>query len=167
LPQRRAASVASDRQPQEATVGQLAKLAAAFAAGAAAMYLLDPVAGRRRRTMARDKVLAAGQDIQDFAQDTARHAADRLHGASAHLHAQAPSDDRQLHDRIRSKLGHLVAQPGKVEVHVEDGLVTLSGSARLAEVDELVAAVSDMLGVARVDNRLDVAQLPPASESRH
>jgi osmotically-inducible protein OsmY len=148
-------------------VGQLAKLAAAFAAGAAAMYLLDPVAGRRRRTMARDKVLAAGQDIQDFAQDTARHAADRLHGASAHLHAQSPSDDRQLHDRIRSKLGHLVAQPGKVEVHVEDGLVTLSGSARLAEVDELVAAVSDMLGVARVDNRLDAAQLPPASESRH
>ena len=148
-------------------MGQLAKLAAAFAAGAAAMYLLDPVAGRRRRTMARDKVLAAGQDIQDFAQDTARHAADRLHGASAHLHAQAPSDDRQLHDRIRSKLGHLVAQPGKVEVHVEDGLVTLSGSARLAEEDELVAAVSDMLGVARVDNRLDAAQLPPASESRH
>lgn len=148
-------------------MGQLAKLAAAFAAGAAAMYLLDPVAGRRRRAMARDKVLAAGQDVQDFAQDTARHAADRLHGASAHLHGHAPSGDRQLHDRIRSRLGHLVAQPGKVEVHVEDGLVTLSGSARLAEVDELVAAVSDMLGVARVDNRLDAAQLPPASESRH
>lgn len=148
-------------------MGQLTKLAAAFAAGAAAMYLLDPVAGRRRRTMARDKLVAAGQDVQDFAHDTARHAADRLHGASAHLYGHLPSDDRQLHDRIRSKLGHLVAQPGKVEVHVEDGLVTLSGSARLAEVEELVAAVSDMLGVARVDNRLDAAQLPPASESRH
>lgn len=148
-------------------MGQLVKLAVAFAAGATAMYLLDPVAGRRRRAMARDKVQAAGQDIQDFAQDTARHAADRLHAASAHLHGHAPADDLQLHDRIRSKLGHLVAQPGKVEVHVEDGLVTLSGSARLAEVDELVAAVSDMLGVERVDNRLDAAQSPPGSESRH
>lgn len=148
-------------------MGQLMKLATAFAAGAAAMYLLDPVAGRRRRATAQDKVRAAGHDIQDFAHDTARHAVDRLHGASAHLHAREPSDDRQLHDRIRSKLGHLVAQPGKVEVHVENGLVTLSGSARLSEVEELVAAVSDMLGVARVDNRLDAAQSPPASESRH
>ncbi|HET6806114.1 MAG TPA: BON domain-containing protein [Frateuria sp.] len=148
-------------------MGQLLKLATAFAAGAAAMYLLDPVAGRRRRAIARDKVRAAGHDIQDFAQDTARHTADRLHGVSARLHGQEPSDDRQLHDRIRSKLGHLVAQPGKVEVHVENGLVTLSGSARLTEVDELVTAVSRMLGVERVDNRLDAAQSAPASESRH
>jgi osmotically-inducible protein OsmY len=143
------------------------KLAAAFAAGAAAMYLLDPVAGRRRRATARDTVRTAGQDIQDFAQDTARHAVDRLHGASAHLQGHAPSDDRQLHDRIRSRLGHLVDQPGKVEVHVADGLVTLSGSARLTEVDALVAAVSDMLGVERVDNRMATAHSPPASESRH
>jgi len=167
LPRFRPASIASDRQPQEAIVGQLLKLAAAFAAGATAMYLLDPVAGRRRRATARDKAQAAGQDIQDFAMDAARHAADRLRGASAQLHGHAPSDDRQLHDRIRSRLGHLVAQPGKVEVHVEDGLVTLSGSARLSEVDQLVAAVSDMLGVARVDNRLDAAQSPPPTESRH
>jgi len=143
------------------------KLAVAFAAGATAMYLFDPVAGRRRRAMARDKVQAAGHDIQDIAHGAARHAADRLHGARAELRGQPPSDDGQLHDRIRSKLGHLVAQPGKVEVHVEDGLVTLSGSARLSEVDKLVAAVSDMLGVAHVDNRLDAAQSPPPSESRH
>lgn len=148
-------------------MGQLLRLAAAFAAGATAMYLLDPVAGRRRRGIARDKVRAAGQDIQDFAQDTARHAADRLHGASAQLHGLPPSNDQQLHDRIRSKLGHLVTQPGKVEVHVEGGLVTLRGSARLSEVDQLVAAVSDMLGVARVDNRLDAARSSPPSESRH
>lgn len=148
-------------------MAQLLKLAAAFAAGAAAMYLLDPVAGRRRRATARDTVRAAGQDIQEFAQDKARHAADRLHGASAHLHQHAPSGDRQLRDRIRSKLGHLVAQPGWVEVHVADGLVTLSGSARLSEVDALVAAVSDMLGVERVDNRMDAAPSAPSSESRH
>lgn len=148
-------------------MGQLLKLATAFAAGALAMYLLDPATGRRRRAIARDKALAAGHEVQDFAHDTAKHAADRLRGAAARLHEQEPSDDRQLHDRIRSRLGHLVAQPGKVEVHVENGLVTLSGSARLSEVDELVAAVSTMLGVERVDNRLDAGQAPPASQSRH
>lgn len=148
-------------------MARLLKLAAAFAAGAATMYLLDPVAGRRRRATARDKALAAGQDIHDYAHDQVKHASDRLRGASARLHGHEPSDDRQLHDRIRSRLGHLVAQPGKVEVHVADGLVTLSGSAPLDEVDTLVTAVSDMLGVERVENRMDAAQSPPPSESRH
>lgn len=148
-------------------MAQLLKLAAAFAAGAAAMYLLDPVAGRRRRATARDTVRAAGQDIQEFAQDKARHAADRLHGASAHLHQHAPSGDRQLRDRIRSKLGHLVAQPGRVEVHVADGLVTLSGSVGRSEVDGLVAALTDMPGVGHVDNRLDASEPSPLSERRH
>ncbi|MBP1472777.1 BON domain-containing protein [Frateuria sp. MAH-13] len=148
-------------------MARLLKLAAAFAAGAAAMYLLDPVAGRRRRAMARDRVRATGQDIQDFAQDKVRHAADRLHGAASHLQGHAPSDDRQLHDRIRSKLGHLVAQPGRVEVHVEDGLVTLGGSVGRAEVDGLVAALTDMPGVAHVDNRLDASEPSPSSERRH
>ena len=148
-------------------MGQLLKLAAAFAAGAAAMYLLDPVAGRRRRARARDQAMAAGHDVQKFARNKARHAADRLHGAMAQRHGREPSDDRQLQERIRSRLGHLVAQPGKVEVHVEKGRVTLSGSAELSEVDGLVAAVSDMLGVERVDNRMGEGQEAPPSQSRH
>lgn len=146
---------------------QLLKLVTAFAAGAVTMYMLDPVAGRRRRATARDRAVAAGHDMEDFARDRARHAADLVHGAAAHLHARAPSSDHQLKERIRSQLGHLVDQPGKVEVHVENGLVTLSGSARLSEVDELVAAVSAMLGVERVDNRLASGQVAQASQSKH
>ena len=168
LPPRRAAWLASSgMNHQEATVGHLLKLATAFAAGAMTMYMLDPAAGRRRRAMARDKAVAAGHDMQDFVHDTARHAADRLHGAVAQRHGQDPTDDEQLHNRIRSKLGHLVAQPGKVEVHVEGGLVTLNGSARLSEVDKLVAAVADMLGVERIDNRLDTEQATPPGQSTH
>lgn len=148
-------------------MGKLLRLATAFAAGAVTMYLLDPTAGRRRRATARGRVRAAGHDLQEFVHDKAGHAADRLRGASAELHGHAPADDRQLHDRIRSRLGHLLAHPGKVEVHVEEGLVTLSGSARLSEVDALVAAVSGMPGVEHVDNRLDAQPTAPSSESRH
>jgi osmotically-inducible protein OsmY len=143
------------------------KLATAFAAGALTMYMFDPVAGRRRRALARDQASAAGHDVEAFARNKAKHATDRLHGMAARMHGQEPSDDRQLHDRIRSKLGHLVAQPGKVEVHVENGLVTLNGTAHLSEAEALVGAISQMLGVERVENRLDAAPAAPASESRH
>jgi osmotically-inducible protein OsmY len=128
------------------------------------MYLLDPVAGRRRRAMARDQAMAAGRDMQAFAQDTARHATDRLHGAAAQARADAPADDHQLLERIRSKLGHLVAQPGKVDVHVAGGRVTLRGSAGTSEMDALVATLSDMPGVERVDNQLHAV---PVSHSTH
>jgi osmotically-inducible protein OsmY len=148
-------------------VRQLLRLATAFAAGAAAMYMLDPTAGRRRRARARDKAVAAGHDVQDFARDKARHAANRLHGMAAHMHAREPADDRQLQSRIRSQLGHLVSHPGKVEVHVENGLVTLSGAAKLSEVEELVAAVSSMLGVERVDNRLSAAAPAEPGQTQH
>lgn len=146
---------------------QLLKMVTAFAAGALTMYMLDPVAGRRRRATVRDKAVAAGHDAEDFARDSARHASDLVHGAAAQLHRSEPANDRQLKERIRSQLGHLVAQPGKVEVHVENGLVTLSGSARLSEVEELVTAVSAMLGVERVDNRLAPGQVVQTSQSKH
>jgi osmotically-inducible protein OsmY len=145
-------------------VGRLFQLAAAFAAGAAAMYLLDPVTGRRRRAMARDKAVAAGHDVQAFAHDTARHASDRLRGAVAQARADAPADDQRLLERIRSQLGHLVAQPGKVDVQVSGGRVTLRGSASTSEMDALVAAVSGMVGVERVDNQLHAG---PVSHSTH
>lgn len=133
------------------------------------MYLFDPVAGRRRRALARDKAVAAGHDVEDFARGKARHAADRLHGAAAQMRAHMrhePVDDEQLTDRIRSQLGHLVAQPGKIEVHVENGVVTLSGSARLGEVDQLVASVASMLGVEGVDNRLE-GHAAKAGQTQH
>jgi osmotically-inducible protein OsmY len=114
--------------------------------------------------MARDKAVAAGHDVQAFAHDTAGHAADRLHGAVAQVRADAPADDQRLLERIRSQLGHLVAQPGKVDVHVAGGQVTLRGSAATSEMDALVAAVSGMAGVERVDNQLHAG---PVSHSTH
>ena len=43
----------------------LMKAATVFAAGAAAMYFLDPVAGRRRRATTRDQTLAAGRELHE------------------------------------------------------------------------------------------------------
>ena len=44
----------------------LFRIAAAFAAGAAAMYFMDPLVGRRRRALMRDQGVAAGHNVEDF-----------------------------------------------------------------------------------------------------
>ena len=135
----------------------LFRLATAFAAGAAAMYYLDPATGRRRRALVRDQGVAAGHDIEDYARAKGKCAADRLHGAAAEAHAHMadhPVGDQQLHDRIRTKLGRLVENPGDVSVHVQDGHVVLMGSASAAEIETLATSVAAMRGVGDVDVRL-------------
>lgn len=149
------------------TVSGLATaFAATFAAGAALMYFLDPVAGRRRRALARDRGVSVGHDAEHFARAKSKHAVDRTQGLVARARAglsQAPVDDGQLHGRIRTRLGRLVAHPGEVNIEVTDGRVVLRGHATDAEIDELTTTLVAMRGVAEVDNRLST-DMP---ESRH
>jgi hypothetical protein len=139
----------------------LLKTIAMFAAGAAAMYYLDPQSGRRRRVLARDKGAAAGRDVEDFARAKGRQASDRLQGAIARAQSDmddAPVDDAVLHERIRARLGRVVEEPAGVEVQVNGGHVVLSGSASLEEMDSLARTIAGMHGVTDVENRLDDGQ---------
>src|SRR5688500_7494361 len=127
-PRRASTRAATRRMP----MNTLSRLATAFAAGAAAMYFLDPTVGRRRRALVRDKGVAARHDLEDYARATGKRAADHLQGAAAEARAQVaagPVGDQRLHDRIRSGLGRMVERPGDVSVHVQDGRVVLMGSA--------------------------------------
>ena len=144
----------------------VARFAAAFAAGAALMYYLDPVAGRRRRALVRDRGLSVGHDAEHFARAKSRHAVDRAQGLVARARAglsHAPVDDGRLHGRIRTKLGRLVAHPGEVSIEVNGGQVVLRGHASDAEIEDLTAALVAMRGVEHVDNRLSA----DSPESRH
>lgn len=135
------------------------RLAVAFAAGAAAMYYFDPVAGRRRRAMTLDQGVAAGHEVEDLARAKSKRAADRVHGAQARARASLsdePIDDLRLHERIRSRLGRLVDDASAVTVQVSDGHVVLSGNVSEEEVDSLADAVSSMRGVESVDNQLSI-----------
>lgn len=69
-------------------MNMLLRVASAFAAGATAMYFLDPVAGPRRRALVRDKGVAARHDVEDFARAKSTHLSNRLHGMAAEAHAE-------------------------------------------------------------------------------
>lgn len=154
------------------------RLAVAFAAGAAVMYYFDPIAGRRRRALVRDQGVAAGHDVEDFARAKSKRAADRAYGVKARAGARladAPVDDLQLHERIRSKMGRIVEHPSAITVQVSDGHVVLTGSASEEEIESLTDAVSSMRGVDGVDNQLSVggdggnmgSSASPGQDARH
>lgn len=139
-------------------------VAAAWAAGAATMYYLDPHAGRHRRALARDRLVALSHDAGDLAQRRGRRAARRLRGMVAAQRAQwnesMPRDDEQLRERVRSRLGHVVSYPGAIEVDTERGCVTLRGPILAEDVAPLVRAVQAVPGVFGLDNRLTVHDEP-------
>lgn len=145
----------------------LLKTAAVFAAGAAAMYLLDPETGRRRRSLVRERTGGAARDMQASLRAASRDATNRMHGtlAEAGSHAAAaPVDDDTLHERIRAKLGHLMDRPSKVDVDVVDGHVVLSGEAPEDEAAALARYVAGMQGVADVENRLSAGSRGSAGQ---
>jgi hypothetical protein len=129
------------------------------ALGAGAMYLFDPVGGRRRRARLGETVTHASHRTRAVAGSTARHARHRLSGVVARTVGRVapgdtPSDD-VVEERVRARLGRLVSHPGAIDVAAAAGTITLTGAVLAGEVDELLAGVADVPGVAGVENRLE------------
>lgn len=113
--------------------------AAAFAAGALAMYYLDA-------TMRR------------YAADRARGV--RARGRMGGVSSLQPEDDAQLRERVRSRLDHWVSHPRAMEVEVNEGIVRVSGQVLAQEVDGLLSQLTGMPGVRKVHNALSVLDDP-------
>ncbi|HEY9112927.1 MAG TPA: BON domain-containing protein [Rhodanobacteraceae bacterium] len=136
---------------------RLLALVTGIAAGAVVMYMLDPTSGRRRRALVRDKAVATGHDVERLARGTTRQTANHVRGVAAKVRTRmrrSHPDDDQLRDHIRSRLGHTLHHPARVEVKVDHGQVVLTGTADPAEMEQLVATISKMQGVHGVENRL-------------
>jgi hyperosmotically inducible protein len=130
--------------------------------GAAAAYLLDPGAGRRRRHVARDKALSR---VRHGSRDAVRHAK-YMEGVAegvAHRAAQAvhpahheEPDDVTLSRKVESIAFREAGTPkGHVIVNTEDGVVFLRGQLETREqIDALVGAAGAVDGVKEVKNLL-------------
>jgi BON domain len=139
----------------------LATLIKATALGAATMYMYDPVLGRRRRALLRDKCVRVRKAVQESTRVTLRDLKNRAlgtvaEGRTALFEDRVRVDDAVLKERVRSILGFLVRNPSSINVEASGGRVTLTGPVLTDEVQQLVNGVRSVRGVYDVENRLEL-----------
>ncbi|MFL5620650.1 MAG: SRPBCC family protein [Gemmatimonadaceae bacterium] len=140
--------------PRNALLAQLA----AVGLGAAAMYLLDPVRGRRRRHLMRDKLVHAAKETGDAMGTTSRDLSNRAAGLAAVARRRLRADDVDdavLIDRVRAALGRAASHPSAIDVNAEEGRVALRGPVLAREADDVVATVERVRGVKEVVDQLE------------
>jgi hypothetical protein len=126
--------------------------------GAALAFALDPTTGTRRRAILRDQLVRASRKTRDGVDATARDLANRTRGVAASTRARFSKeevDDPRLLERVRARLGRACSHPRAIEVHVQEGAVTLRGPALSREIPSLLTTVSNVPGVRTVTNELE------------
>ena len=133
----------------------------AAAAGALAMYYLDPELGARRRRLLAELVRSGlpGERRPAGRGRMARRAYHRTTLAD-------PQTDAELRDRIEDRLGRMVSHPRAIQVNVENGVVRLSGRVLAKERDGVLAQVQQMPGVQKLVNAMTAHDHPQEIASR-
>ena len=137
--------------------------------GTGLMFLLDPVQGKRRRALLRDKCIWAARKTGETAEGRARDLRNRAQGVISEMQSRfssAPVDDAVLADRLRAKLGHVVRHPKAINVAVENGKVTLRGRTLSGEIPRLLATMNSVRGVNEVVTHLETQGEPSTHQSR-
>lgn len=125
--------------------------------GAVGMYFCDPVLGRRRIVLARDKIVRLRKTIKETADVNIRDFKNRTSGTSLDGRAtflENGVDDAVLVARVRSELGFLVRNPSSIALKASEGRVTLTGAVFTHEVQQLLDGVRSVRGVRHVEDFL-------------
>ena len=138
-------------------------LLATAALGAAAVYLLDPVQGARRRNTLRDRTAAIARRARATTGRQARRARGQAKGVIHRLRQTRPQmreyDDVTLARKVESEIFRGADAPkGSVNVSVENGVVVLRGRVEHEEdVERLERQARRVVGVYDVDNLLQAS----------
>lgn len=161
-----ARAIDPEHEPHTAghVVGYTSTALGTLAAGAAAMYFLDPQRGRARRHYLIDQAQHILRETGTVCRRTGQDLINRLQGtayeASSRFRAVNPASGEQLVQRVRSELGHVISNPMQVQLMADaNGAVTLYGRVPASEVDRLLSTVNNVRGVTQIVNRLDVQDL--------
>lgn len=125
--------------------------------GAALAYLFDPVSGQSRQARLQDQIAAVLRDIGEAAGKQVRYQAGKAKGAvyEATTSEEPPSSDDELRQKVKSEaVGMVPGATEHVEVHVEHGIVRLTGHSSPSEERELIERVSHVTGVREVKSDL-------------
>ena len=131
----------------------------AVALGAAAMYVLDPNNGKRRRTMLKDKAVSLAHKEGEMIARAGRDLRNRVGAIRPRVAAAMKSrngEDRKLADRVCSKIGRVLSNPSAIEIGAKAGKVSLEGDVLAGEVQGLLSAIESCAGVTKIDNNLNV-----------
>jgi uncharacterized membrane protein len=123
------------------------------------MYLLDPDRGARRRALVRDRGVHALHRVVSLLDKAGRDLGYRTRGLVAEAravtrHEEVP--DLILVQRVRSRMGRVIAHPHAIEVLANEGHVTLRGPILAGDVRPHCSAVAAVPGVRGVDDQLEV-----------
>ena len=125
--------------------------------GAAAVFILDPSRGGRRRALVRDKIVRATRLTRDGLDATARDMGNRARGIAAATRRRlwnGEVSDHTLIERVRAKLGRASSHPRAIDVVANDGIITLRGPILASEVKNVMAITRSVRGVEDVINHL-------------
>src|SRR5919204_1690665 len=152
---------------------RLVLIAGSGLCSACLMYLLDPERGRRRRNMARDRVMARWRRMWRAGISAWRGAAADAYGASHRMIHLVPretdvSDDETLRQRVESQLFRDRNIPkGNLNITTEHGTVILRGELDSpAEIVKLEKRVAQVPGVRGVQNLLHPHGTPAPNKER-
>jgi hypothetical protein len=130
-----------------------------FALGMLGMYYFDPRLGRSRRAHCMQKLFSLGRSSGQGVRGMSRHVAGRSKGLVAEARGMVTREsvtDRQLIERVRAELGHVISRPGAIDVVADNGSITLHGKILKKELSSLLSCVRGVRGVDEVVNRLEV-----------
>lgn len=136
-------------------------LAGGLAMGALAMYIADPSQGRRRRALLQDKVTSATHKTSQLMNQTLADTRHKLTGLQAEAmkmispRQAKPIDDHVLEARVRSRLGRSLSHMHDVQVHADQGVITLSGNISPEDKAQVIDLVEAIPGVESVQQALE------------
>lgn len=140
-----------------------------LALGAGIAWLLDPEQGQGRRHWLRDKTFSCLRDARDLFRKTGRHIANYGYGTYAETRNRLRGrnrnvTDEQLEGRVRSELGHVIADMSDIVVVAENGYVTLIGTLEPAEIPTAEACARGVRDVNAVSSQLQPRSGQPRSQ---
>lgn len=131
----------------------------ALFAGALAMYYLDPDLGERRRALLAELVKSGLPGERRGRGRPIRRSDRRVTQAD-------PRSDAELRAQVQELLGRTASFPGAIHVHVEDGVVRLSGRVLAQERDALLHQVLQTPGLQKLVNAMTSHDSPQQMASR-
>ena len=142
------------------------KLGIIAALAAAGAWLLDPVSGRRRRALLRDRTAGLLRRVARRSGRFGRHVASDTQGLVQRAAHAGPEqrvlDDATLKNKVESELFRAADSPkGRVSVNAQHGVVQLRGEVDSPDlIEDLVEKTRSIQGVREVENLLHVPGSP-------